>query len=246
MAEYKNYHEAFTAFFEDPKRDTLRDLLSYNTGETDNLDFKESWPDITSVSKHILALANSGGGVIIFGIKEDSSGFLSSLGLESLKEKSEINNQTSKYIPSNVIWDILNFTYKDDIYGNLKGKKFQVIIVDYYVEITPVISIKDGKNIKGNTIYIRSGPETRIANHQQLNSLINKRIKHASPKELELTEHLDQLKTLYNKKRYENTPLVSMGLLYQKRLDNMGDYYNFIDKMIEKKEEIISKSLNIV
>lgn len=71
MALGKDMHEGFSRFFEKPSRDTLRDLLKYGSGEADRFDFKETWPDKAKIAKHILAFANSGGGALIIGIKDD-------------------------------------------------------------------------------------------------------------------------------------------------------------------------------
>ena len=62
--------ELFASFFEDPTRENLRDLLKGNTGETKNLDFKEQWPATNGLVKHILAIANSGGGCVVVGVAE--------------------------------------------------------------------------------------------------------------------------------------------------------------------------------
>lgn len=37
----KKLHESITKFFEDPTRDKFRELVQFNTGEYDNLDFKK-------------------------------------------------------------------------------------------------------------------------------------------------------------------------------------------------------------
>ncbi|WLR51216.1 hypothetical protein LC040_18965 [Bacillus tianshenii] len=43
-------------------------VYSYLTlGETDFLDFKMKWIDLTKLAKHTLAIANSGGGCILMG-----------------------------------------------------------------------------------------------------------------------------------------------------------------------------------
>jgi hypothetical protein len=70
MAHKKTIHESFAKFFEKPTRDRLRELLKNNVGELDNLDFKESFPEKEKLAKHILAIANSKGGVIIVGQKK--------------------------------------------------------------------------------------------------------------------------------------------------------------------------------
>lgn len=68
----KSLYEEFAVFFENPTRDSLRKLLSRNFGESNQIDFKESWPESNKLAKHILAFANSGGGVILnWGIRKE-------------------------------------------------------------------------------------------------------------------------------------------------------------------------------
>lgn len=66
----KAIKEVFAKFFENPSREGLRELLENHTGEQSDCDFKGEWPDLPSVAKHILAIANTGGGCIILGVAE--------------------------------------------------------------------------------------------------------------------------------------------------------------------------------
>jgi hypothetical protein len=60
--ESKTVHESFSRFFEAPSRESLRVLLKEHVGELRNCDFKETWPEHAPVARHLLGLANSGGG----------------------------------------------------------------------------------------------------------------------------------------------------------------------------------------
>jgi len=122
----KPQHEAFAQFFEKPTREKLRELVKQNTGETDYLDFKAEWPDLVKVSKHILALANSGGGVIAIGLNQTDEGDIEATGLAEFKDKVDVAKTTKKYIPANVHYEVLDFSYTDSEYPSLKGKMFQV------------------------------------------------------------------------------------------------------------------------
>lgn len=44
MSKKRNIHEEFAKFFENPKRETFRDLIRNNLGELRTCDFKEDWP----------------------------------------------------------------------------------------------------------------------------------------------------------------------------------------------------------
>lgn len=197
----KNFHENITKFFENPTRDKFRELIQYNTGEYNNLDFKKEWPETSKLAKHILAFANSGGGIIVIGIEETEEKKLVSCGIESITDKAIINSQINQYIPSGIEYNILDFTYTSSDYSNLVGKCFQVVIVEYDPKLIPFISLKEGKSIKENAIYIRQGTSSVLASYEQLKRLLNNRIatNYNTSSEIELDEHLAQLKLLYSK-----------------------------------------------
>ncbi len=124
MALTKKQHEAFAKFFEAPTRTGLRDLLKGNIGETDYLDFKEDWPEWVKLAKHILAMANSGGGAIVVGVKQYEDGTVEAIGLTKLVDKSDISKKVAGYIPSTVAIEILDFSYTESEYEKIKGKSF--------------------------------------------------------------------------------------------------------------------------
>lgn len=239
----KPQHEAFAQFFEKPTRERLRELIKQNIGETDNLDFKAEWPDLVKVSKHILALANSGGGVLVIGLKQKDTGDIKVIGLTSFKDKTDVIKTTKKYIPENAIYDVLDFSYTDSEYPTLKGKKFQVIVVEYSKKILPLLSLKDGSVIKSHVTYIRHGTESTEASHGQLERLINLRIEsgYSSSHALDLQEHLDQLQVLYNSR--ENN-ISHVALLKNIFGNPMTEYYQFIEDMISSKKSRIQKALD--
>jgi predicted HTH transcriptional regulator len=195
----KSQHEAFAQFFEKPTREKLRDLVKQNIGETDYLDFKVEWPDLVKVSKHILALANSGGRALIIGINQTGAGDMESTGLPELRDKVDIVKTTNKYVPANVNFDILDFSYTESEYQSMKGKMFQVVLVEYSEKILPLLSLKEGNGIKSNVAYIRHGTESTEANHNQLEHLVNLRVEsgYSSSHTLELKDHLEQLQKLH-------------------------------------------------
>ncbi|NES98920.1 MAG: ATP-binding protein [Desertifilum sp. SIO1I2] len=69
----KGIKEDFAKLFENPSRESLRQLLANNTGEYDDLDFKGEWIDSSKLAKHIIGMANKSGGVIIFGVDESDN-----------------------------------------------------------------------------------------------------------------------------------------------------------------------------
>lgn len=116
-------HEIFTRFFERPTRDKLREIIEFNTGEYDDLDFKKQWPEASKLAKHVLAFSNSGGGIIIVGVEEDDNGDLVSCGIEIIKDKAIISSEIALYLPENIQYEVINFSYTDAEYNQLVGKK---------------------------------------------------------------------------------------------------------------------------
>lgn len=239
-------HEAYSQFFEEPTREKLRGLMKQNTGETNYLDFKQGWPELFKVSKHILALANSGGGVLVIGVTQTGKGDLTATGLDKLIDKVDILKFTKKYVPQNVIFDIHDFTYTDSENSKLQGKKFQVVLVEYSEKILPLLSLKAGTNIKSNVAYIRHGTESTEANHDQLEHLINLRIEsgYTSSHTLALKEHLDQLQILYEARK-QIDPFGSAAAAAMENVfgSPLKEYYGFVESMIASKQLRIKKEL---
>lgn len=266
----KSFHESITKFFEEPTREKFRELVQFNTGEYDNLDFKKEWPESSKLAKHVLAFANSGGGIIIMGIEETDEKLLISCGVERIKDKATINSQLEQYLPTGLDYSIHDFSYSSSDYVELIGKSFQVMIVEYSPKLIPFISTKEGNGIKENSIYIRQGTSSILANYDQLQSVLNKRIStnYNTSSEIELEEHLAQLKILYDKIEKnvyvfdeENEKGIGKFLLQfskvmssnligeRKALPNPNyppeDYEEFISKMIEKKKARIQSLLEV-
>lgn len=242
----KSQHEAFAQFFEQPTRERLRELIKQSIGETDYLDFKVEWPDLVKVSKHILALANSGGGALVLGLNQTDEGNIETVGLTEFKDKVDVAKTARNYVPTNVQYEVFDFSYTESEYPSLKGKMFQVVLVEYFENILPLLSLKEGNGIKGNVAYIREGTESTEANHQQLERLINLRIEsgYSSSHTLDLREHLDQLQVLY-KARKGNVPwrLESMVAMEGFFGNSLKEYYQFVEDMISAKESRIRKEL---
>ena len=53
---------------QEPTLDNFRVFLHSQTGEHNTIDFKGQWIEGAALAKEILALANSQGGIIVFGI----------------------------------------------------------------------------------------------------------------------------------------------------------------------------------
>jgi len=249
-----SFKEEFAKFCENPDRTKFRELLKQNTGEYNHIDFKEVWLKIPKLTKHILGLGNSEGGILVIGIKEEDSGTLTIEGIDKFEDKTTIKTQLQKYIPSELQYEIHNFEYNNDAeWGEIKNKKFQVLIVEDTPQYIPFLSLKaSGTEINKNRVYFRGKTNTEEANHEELKKIINRRLDTniSTTVEDEFKEHLMQLKLLYSfiskyltKSPFWMTNISTLALLGATKEDNPKypeeDFDDFIIKMINRKKDII-------
>jgi hypothetical protein len=236
--------EEFAKFLEDPSRDKLREFLKNNLGEFENYDFKEKWPESEKIAKCILALSNSRGGCIFVGIKEKEDKTFELVGLDQIKDKSEIKAGISKFLPSKLVYEILDFYYPDSDYSKIKGMKFQVVIVNDLPHYIPFICSADGENIRKTDIYVRDKTDSVKASYEQLQEIINRRLEtgHFTTSEIELGRHLQHLKALYDMIPQYTSALPSLiDILPSKRNPwyPSESFEMFILNMIKAKKERI-------
>ena len=196
----RGFKEDCAKFLEDPTREGLRNILKNHHGEAKTLDFKQSWEeDWSKTAKHILGFANSGGGCIIYGVLQKNDGSFDPIGLQKIVDKADIINGVQNFIPNKLKFNVCDFAYEESEYPKIKGKKFQVLLVDNCPKYMPFVSMADGKGIRKNAIYIRKEAETVEANYEELQEVLNRRIEttYSSKSENELERQLAQLKVLY-------------------------------------------------
>lgn len=270
ITKKKSFHEDFARFYEEPTRDQLAELLRTHCGELEHSDFKEAWPVWPKLSRHILGLANSGGGGLIIGVAEQPDKTLRPAGLDTLTDKAVVINGIKKHLPEPLInaIDILDFAYDRAEYGDLVGKKFQALIVDADARHLPFVALADGEGIRSNAVYVRRGAATEEASHDELQRVINRRVEtgYSSRAEIDLATHLQQLRALYqNVERYHVTRVGGLAEQYglvnhqmraneffygrEERTLNPAfpkeDFERFIVKMIEKKKRRIEVELDV-
>ena len=250
MSKKRNIHEEFARFFENPKRETFRDLIRNNLGELRTCDFKKDWPKDSKIARHLLGLGNSGGGCLVFGVAEQSNGSLLAVGIGKMRDKADIINGIEKYLPSLFVStmnnNILNFSFTESEYALIKGKSFQVIFAEDKPEQVPLIAAENGQGIRKAAIYIRRGAKTEEANYEELQKLINRRVetKYSSRTELVLDDHLGELQNLYQRiPRYLSGLPYAINKLMPLTYDNPSypkeSYDEFILRLIKiKKQEI--------
>lgn len=242
----KSWQEDFAQFFEGPSREGLRDLLRDHVGELDSYDFKREWPSFPKLARHILGFANSGGGCLVFGVDEQDNGSFDPTGLGSLVEKAEVHQGVEKYIPTQLEYEVLDFSYRDSEYNKLIDKSFQVLVVEDLPQYIPFVALDHGDGIRKNAIYTRRGTSTTKANYEELQEILNRRVEteYSSQKELDLDRHLSELRTLYRYiARYSGTVFQSVlttdKLLKKNPRYPEEDLVDFVKRMIDEKKRII-------
>jgi hypothetical protein len=257
----KGYREAFARFFEAPSREGLRDLLRENLGEANEVDFKREWPEKSKLAKHVLGLANFGGGCIVIGVRQEE-GDLHPDGLSALTDKTEILSNLGNYMPDTLMRqvEILDFPYQESEYPKLKDKSFQVLFVEDDPLHLPFVAMKGGTHLRGNAIYIRRGVATEEANHEEFQRIINRRLEtgYSSRREIDLRTHLEQLQVLYEqvspyhvKNVFEEKFLRGMSIpnVFAQRVPNprypTEDYETFVSHAIARKKRRIERELDI-
>lgn len=198
----------------EPTKDHFRKFLKNNLGEFNGIDFKNEWIDKGKLAKIILAMANSNGGIIIVGVREDKDGNLIFDGLDNLKDKADIDNEISKFIPRNLNYEVFNFSYDSSEYKEIEGKKFQLLIVYNTPDRLPFVSLSEKKgSIDKDVIYVRRATKCEKANANDIEKILEKKVMtiFKDSKEMSLDEHLLQLKKLYNELPKKINVLIKKG-----------------------------------
>lgn len=261
----KTFKEEFAQFFESPTREGLRDLLRNNLGEFPNVDFKEKFPPLPKVARHLLGQANLGGGCLIVGVAEKDDKTLESIGVDKLEDKKVIVDKIKKYLPAVLLEDVEigDFTYQDSDYKNLAGKKFQVIYVTGDPKHLPFVAQAQGEGIRENAIYVRRGTSTEEANYEELQGIINRRLEtgYSSRTELDARMHIEQLKMLYSQidpfqmrlkgaYKFLEPALSTVLTEIHEKIPNpvypKENFDAFIARMIEKKKKRVEIILDVL
>lgn len=96
----------YDQFLKEPTKDNFRDFMKKSCGELNEMDFKETWIDKGPLAKIMLAMANNGGGIIIFGVKENEDNTFDVLGLDNLKDTADISNSISRLVSSSLDYEV--------------------------------------------------------------------------------------------------------------------------------------------
>ena len=249
---------------QEPTLDNFREFIHSQMGEHNAIDFKGQWIEGAALAKEILALANSKGGIIVFGVAENEDKTTKIDGLSEIRDKAVISNDIKNYISSDLKYDVYDFSYETAEYEVMKGKKFQMLVVEDTPEHIPFLAKRESGSLKQNMIYVRRGTSCEIANQEELDRLLKRRINYLHPvkgEPLELEEHLKQLKVLYKnvdkeKVYYETGALgqVLRGIIsyvgQEKRREPNPlypdeEYEEFISRLITAKKNKIERVLDL-
>lgn len=198
----KQIKDVVYKMLQEPTLERFREFLHAQMGEHNSIDFKAQWIEGSSLAKEILSLANSQGGVIVFGVAENEDKSVKIEGLSEIRDKSVISNDIKNFISSDLKYEVYDFSYTTSEYEALIGKHFQMLVVEDTPEKIPFFAKRESGSLKQDMIYVRRGTSCEIANQEELEKIIKRRINYLHPidgEPLQLDEHLRQLKILYEK-----------------------------------------------
>ncbi len=267
MKLQKNIKDVVYSLLNEPTLENFRKFLAQQTGEHNSVDFKKIWIDKSILAKEILAIANSGGGFIVFGVQENKDKTFDPVGLDTLAGKEQVSNEIKNIISSSLKYEIHDFEYSSSEYEKLINKKFQILVVEDTPEHLPFISKKEaGSDGKGKiidaTIYIRRGTSCEKADEEDLQRLIKRRLEYMYPvngEPLELKEHLKQYDNIepYNYETqggiltaFSNLAKISESIVgKQKKIENPlypeENYEEYIARLITIKKKKIERVLEL-
>jgi predicted HTH transcriptional regulator len=187
-------------FLKNPSHESLKELLLHNTGETDYVDFKSDWIEVSKLAKHVLAISNSGGGCIIIGVMQYDDGSIELKGLtdDEFLDKADVDNKLQHLLPKYLRYRTEDFIFTGNIHPLLNMKRFQVLIIDYDPRYVPYTSVVTRGELRYGAIYVRQGTKTIEATNERLVEVILRKVQSggSDSDERSLQEHLEHLKIL--------------------------------------------------
>ncbi len=231
---YSNiYPLTLKQFMLEPTLDNLKELLLHNTGETDFLDFKSKWIEMTKLAKHILAISNSGGGCIIVGVTQLDDGTTTLDGLQprDVLDKADVDNKLEHLLPKYIKYRTEDFIFPMRTHDKLKGKTFQVLIIEYDPKYVPYTSVVNQGELKYGAIYIRQGTKSIEANYEKLVEIILHKVESGGSgfEDYNLRDHLHHLNILYE----------------ELQANQNEEYKKFLQELIEDKKKKIRSYLTL-
>lgn len=186
-------------FLANPTRENLMEVLDNHLGEENYWDFKERWPSDINLVKLILAIANSGNGCVVIGVRENPDNTYDPVGIDRFRDKAKLSDSIFRYVPDRLQITFKNYDYAGAAYPEVRGKKFQAIIIESSDKDLPYICEKSGEKIMSGDIYVRSHTKNVRAKYAEVDKLVRRKVKalRLIDSSTTLEEHLQQLKVLY-------------------------------------------------
>lgn len=242
-------------FFTSPSKDKLLSVLSLDK-EYDYIDYKEQWPDRSKIARHILGMANAGGGIIVVGVKEHDDGRLESVGMDNPLDEADFGQKVEQYTPEGTdsLYALETFRYNDVYSEAISGKVFQVLFINTAVDVAPLVAARSGSSIEEGEIYTRRNTKTEKADYDEVQAMLQRRQETEEEATAKLHEELSELKTLY--KQIDQTKTKSkfsfstnvFSALYETEKNPAypeETFTQFIRNMIAKKKILIEKRLGV-
>ena len=112
------------------------------------------------------------------GVREREEGALDPVGLVSLTDKTDVSSALDNFLPETLVrdYEILDFSYEASEYPKLKEKSFQVLVVEDDPSHLPFVAVRDGASVSSIAIYTRRGASTVVANYEELQLIISRRL----------------------------------------------------------------------
>ena len=186
----KGFDLAFNQFFTERTHQGSKQLFQEHIGENGRrnlIDFKEQMPDGGKLAKTILGIANSGGGIIVFGVSQIKSDNAFRLqGLPKFIDKADFIKRIEKYVSYKLVTliEVRDYKFKSSDDVELAGKKFQIILIEDDPISLPHIAEADSQHIRKAAIYVRRLSETVEANNEELQHLLIRHISAMQPAEM--------------------------------------------------------------
>lgn len=80
----------------------------------------------------------------------------------------------------------------------MADKKFQVLFVEYDPTAIPFVSESEGVGIQKHAIYVRHFTSSELANYEDIQRIISRRMSTGFTSQIDLREHISQLRALYD------------------------------------------------
>lgn len=231
-----NIKEIVADLLNAPDRVKFKELLKNNLEEFNELEFKGNYIENDKLAKHILAMANTDNGLIIFGVDEENDK-LNPIGIK-LKDKTDIKNNLANMLPDNLEYEIFDFRYDDNVeWDKIRNKCFQMITIKFTPEKIPFLSKIEKKHLKPFEIYCRRNNSSDKVRQEDIDNILNIRLNSFKENHgFNLNNELEELRLLTT--YCNSTSLLSLSVFNPLFLD-------FIKEFVKKKTKRIEINLKI-